>query len=319
VLVLPLFLLFQAQTPVERAKALIDAGKLGEAREALSGVDRAQPEAAYLDGVLHYRAHEYPAAIESLKHAVEAPPESQTYKEAVQMLGLSYYLSGHLKEATPWLEKAVEKGARGPDIPYMLGNCYIQALDADKARGAFARMFEVPPDSAAAHLVTGQMMVRQQLEDLAEKEVRRALEIDPKIPEAHFLLGEIAIFRARLEEAISELRAEIAINPNFAMAYYRLGDAYTRREEWDAAIPLLEKSIWLNPNFSGPYILLGKAYFKKRDLANAEGILRRALKLDPQNFTAHYLLGQTLVESGRVEEGRALLRRSQELRKDGEK
>ncbi len=316
---LPLALLFQTQTPVERARALLDAGKLSEAREALTAADPAQPEAAYLAGVLHYRAREYPAAIESLKHAVEAAPSSTTYKEAVQMLGLSYYLSGHLKDAIPWLEKFAQTGARGPDVFYMLGNCYIQSVDPEKARVAFARMFDVAPDSAAAHLLTAQMMVRQEFEDLATKELHRALEIDPRIPEAHFLLGELAIFRARLDEAVAELRAEIAINPNFGAAYYRLGDAYTRREEWDTAIPLLQKSIWLNPTFSGPYILLGKAYLKKGDVVNAEAMLRRAVKMDALNSSAHYLLGQTLVQTGHAEEGREMMRRSQELRKDGEK
>jgi len=87
-------LLLQTQTPVESAKALIEADKLSGARQALAIADSAQPETADLAGVLHYRAREYAAAIESSKRAVEAPPESATYREAVQMLGLSYYLSG---------------------------------------------------------------------------------------------------------------------------------------------------------------------------------------------------------------------------------
>ena len=87
-------LLLQTQTPVESAKALIEADKLSGARQALATADSAQPETADLAGVLHYRAREYAAAIESSKRAVEAPPESATYREAVQMLGLSYYLSG---------------------------------------------------------------------------------------------------------------------------------------------------------------------------------------------------------------------------------
>lgn len=312
-------LLFESQSPVERAKALIEAGKLTEARAAIAGLNPSLPEVAYLDGLMHYRARQYPAAIESLTRATKAPESSAIYRESVQMLGLSFYLSGRLKDAIPWLEKAAESGARGPDVFYMLGNSYIQAVEPDKARGAFARMFDVSPDSAAAHLLTARMMVRQEFEDHAEKEAARALEIDPKIAGAHFLLGELAIFRAQLDRAIAELRAEIALNPDSGAAYYRLGDAYTRREDWPSAIPLLQKSIWLNPNFSGPYILLGKSYLKTGDLPNAEGMLRRAVQMDPQNSSAHYLLGQTLVQSGRTEGGRKLMQRSQTLRNDKEK
>ena len=308
------------QNPIDRARSLIDAGKLKEAREALATLDQSQREVAYLTGVLHYRSREYSAAIEALTGAAkQAPADSTIYKESVQMLGLSHYLSGHLREAIPWLEKAVESGARTAEIFYMLGNSYIQSVDPDKARGAFARMFEVAPDSAAAHLLAAQMMVRQEFEEQAEKELHRALEIDSKIPGAHFLLGELAIFHAHLDDAVTELRQEIALNPDFGNAYYRLADAYTRREQWEAAIPLLQKSIWLNPTFSGPYILLGKAYSKKGDTGNAEAMLRRSLQIDPQNASANYLLGQVLMQAGRSDEARKLLERSQQLRKENER
>jgi hypothetical protein len=41
-----LALLLQTQTPVESAKALIEAGKLSEARQALATADPTQPESA---------------------------------------------------------------------------------------------------------------------------------------------------------------------------------------------------------------------------------------------------------------------------------
>src|SRR5260370_30101879 len=112
------------------------------------------------------------------------------------MPGLSYYLSGHLKDAIPWLEKSAQTGARGPDVFYMLGNSYIQSVEPDKERAAFARMFDVAPDSAAAHLLTAQMMVRQEFEDLAPKELQRAPQLHPQIPQAHLLLGQLSTFCA---------------------------------------------------------------------------------------------------------------------------
>ena len=99
-------LLFESQSPVERAKALIEAGKLAEARAAIAGLNPLLP------GLMHYRARQYPAAIESLTRATKAPESSATYRESVQMPGLSFYLSGRLKDAIPWLEKAAESGPR---------------------------------------------------------------------------------------------------------------------------------------------------------------------------------------------------------------
>jgi tetratricopeptide (TPR) repeat protein len=266
-------------------------------------------------GVEFYRQRQFAKTIESLERAVATEkPGTPEYRESAVILGQSYYLTARMPEAAAWLQKAVNDGVRINEVFYMLGNCYIQQREPAKSRAAFAAMFNVPFESAAAHLLTAQFMVRQEFEEFAKTELVRAVELDPKIPQAHYLLGMMAIFRNELDQGIEEMRHEISINPDFAMAHYRLGDAYTRREDWDAAIPPLQRAVWLNPDYSGPYMLLGKAYFKKKDLGSAEGMLRRAIKMDPANYQAHYMLGQVLIEAGKTEEGRKMLEESQKLR-----
>jgi tetratricopeptide (TPR) repeat protein len=273
------------------------------------------PADDHSSGVELYKQRQFAKTIESLERAVVTEkPGSPEYRESAVILGQSYYLTSRTKEATGWLQKAVDDGVRINEVFYMLGNCYIQLREPVRARAAFAAMFSVPFESAAAHLLTAQFMIRQEFEEFAQKELARALELDPKIPQAHYLLGITAIFRNELDKGIAEMLQEISINPDFAMAQYKLGDAYTRREDWDAAIPPLQRAVWLNPDYSGPYILLGKAYLKKKDLGSAEGMLRRAIKMDPANYQAHYMLGQVLIEAGKIEEGRKMLEESQKLR-----
>jgi tetratricopeptide (TPR) repeat protein len=277
------------------------------------------PTDAHARAVALYKQRQYAQAADGFVEALkEEKPGTPPYRESLVFLGESYYLLARIPQAVESLEKAVAEGVRVNEVYYMLGNGYIQTREPAKAARAFAAMFQVPPESAASHLITAQMMVRQEFEEFAQKELERALEIDPKIPEAHYLLGQLAIFRGQLDRGIEEMRREIALNPNFAMAYYRLGDAYQRREEWDAAIPWLQRSVWLNPTYSGPYILLGKAYMKKKELANAEGMLRRAIQIDPRNYSAHYMLGQTLIQEGKSDEGRKMLELSRDMRKEGD-
>jgi len=311
-----LLLFFQApQTATARAKALLEAGKLKEARAALAGADPAVPGNAYLLGLIDYRLHDYVPAARMLKAALPSlPEESPDYRETLRMIGQSEYQAGHMAPAIVWLEKARDAGAGGNEVLYMLGNSYLQARQLSKGRACFAAIFGVKPDSAAAHLYTAPMLMRQEFEDDAIRELEAALALDPKLPGAHFTLGEIAIYQAQIDRAIDQLHQEIAINPNFAMAYYRLGDAYTRRDDWAHAIPPLERAVWLDPTYSGPYILLGKSYLKTGDLTGAEAMLRRAVQLDPRNSSAHYLLGRVLIQSGRTEEGKKLLQKSQELK-----
>lgn len=312
------FWMQQSQQPspsVEEAIRLLDAGRLTEAQQVVARLDPAAPKVAHTAGVLYFRLHDYPKAIEALARAVQTePPASADYRQSTFFLGQSYFLSARMPDAISWLERTVASGMRTNEVYYMLGNAYVQQRKPAQAREAFAKMFVVPPNSAAAHLVTGQMMVRQEFEEFAVKELRQALELDSRIPQAHYLLGELAIYRGEFDRGIDEFQRELAINPNFSLAYFKMGDAYARREDWSRAIPFLQRAVWLNPDFSGPYILLGKAYLKKNEPANAEGMLRQAIRMDPQNSSAHYLLGQTLIQAGRPEEGRKLLERSQQLR-----
>jgi tetratricopeptide (TPR) repeat protein len=289
------------------ARHLIDSGQPRAAIEKLQALsEHGNPLVEELLGVAYYHANDPTHAIEHLTPILQRlAPGSLERREAVQVLGLSHYLAGHLAESIPYLEEVRPLVPDDIKLAYALGMAYAQTRQTDKARESFARTFHVPPASAAAHLITGQMMNRLELEDLADAELKAALQQDPKLPEAHYLLGQIAIFRSRLDDGLALMREELAINPAHAMALYRIGDIYSRQLKWDAAIAALQQSLWMNPYFSGPYILLGKAYGKTNQLQAAEDMLRRAVQYDPNNKSAHYLLGQILQQAGRTEEAKA--------------
>jgi tetratricopeptide (TPR) repeat protein len=207
--------------------------------------------------------------------------------------GVQAYSEHRYAEAIPFFEKAAAGGPQALVAEFMLGNACMQAHQEGKALQAFAALFQVPPDSAAAHLLTAGMMLRAQMPPGAGREAGRALEIDTHIPQAHYILGEAAQSQGDGGKAIGEFQKEIEANPSFFTAYYRLGAAYENRGAWDDAISVLERSIWLNPNHSGPYALIGKAYLKRGDLDDAEGALRHALQMDPQDQAIRQLLEQT--------------------------
>lgn len=264
-----------------------------------------------------YKQHQFPEAVAHFTEALKTEkPGSPEYNESVLLLGQTLFLESKFAEAIPWLEKATAGNDAATEASYMLGNACLMTRQPEAAVKAFARLFAVDPNSAAARLTTAQMMLHHDMDTDAAAQAKRALALDARIPEAHFLLAEVAILHAEIDDAIAELNQEIAINPGYAMAYYRLGDAYSRREDWDHAMPLLERSVWLNPNYSAPFILLGKGYLKRKEFANADGVLRHALRLDPQNLSAHYLLGQTLMQEGKVEDAKKEMAKWKELKGD---
>lgn len=255
-------------------------------------------------GVELYQQKDYAQAISVLQEASKTETTgSPEFRESALLIGQSYFNMNESTKAIPWLEKV----GSGNEANYMLGYAYFLNHQMPECEAAFARLFEVKPDSAAARLVTGQMLLKREYQKEAQDEVDSALAMDPKIPQAHFILGEIEIAKGNAEKGVEQMKLELAINPNSSTAWYRLGDAYSRLENWDAAIPALQRSIWLNQFFSGPFILLGKCYFKEKNYFNAESILKRGLELDPQNFSGNYLLAQTLSAEDKKDEARALL------------
>jgi tetratricopeptide (TPR) repeat protein len=295
-----------AEAVLAEARDLINQDKPRAAIDELTALpDQGRLDVAQLLGVAYYHADDYTRALAQLGPLVPRLPEGSTERrEAVQVLGLCSFLTGHFAEAVPLLEETRQWASGNPELAYVLGQAYVQIRQPDRARDVFASTFHVAPDSAAAHLLTAQMMIRLEFEPFAEVELKRAIEKDPALPMAHALLGQIAIFRGRLDEGVALLEREIALNPGNAMALYQLGDARVRQGKWDEGILALQQSIWLNPYYSAPYIVLGRAYMKKSQPATAEGMLTRAIQYDPNNRSAHYLLGQLYQQTGRADDAK---------------
>lgn len=290
------------------ARRLINGGRAKAAVETLrrleAGADAAaQPSVAQLLGVAYYHADDPLNAIAMLAKVVDRlPADSLPRRETEQILGLASFAVGRFAEAIPYLESTRKWAGDNLELSYALGQAYIQTRRPDDARRVIASAYGVAPESAAAHLLAAQIMVRLEMEELAAGELEKALAKDARMPHAHFLLGQMALFRGRLDDAIALTAKELASNPGHSAAWTQLGDAHVRRSEWDAAIAALQKSIWLNPYYSAPYILLGRAYAKKERPDAAEAMLRRAIQYDPNNRSAHYLLAQLLQQSGRTDE-----------------
>jgi tetratricopeptide (TPR) repeat protein len=307
-----------ARDGVSEGRRLMEAGKYDDAiswLQDLSAKDPGQKGLTHELGMAYYKKGDYMKAIDSFKSALAEAPEN---KEAIQLLGLSYYLSGRPAEAVPLLEKVQAWYPRANvDAGYILGLCYIQTKNYPQARQAFARMFEVPADSAASYLFTARMLLRQEFDPIGEEYAQKAIALDPKLPLAHFFLGELHLYKSRIPAAITDFEQELALNPGHAATYYKLADAYARIQKFDDAERLLQRSIWLDSTSTGPYILMGKVLEKKGEPELAVRALQHALSMDPNNSVTHHLLGQAYRDMGRNEDAERELKRAQQLQENG--
>src|SRR5246127_3224917 len=299
---------------IEEVHRLTDQGKFDDALASLTEISKSKPDAKNLShefGVIYYRKGDYANAISSLQRATTENPSDT---EAIQLTGLSLYLSGKPAEAIPYLEKVQSwYPSASVDASYILGVAYMQTKNYDKARAAFARMFQVAPDSAAAYLFTARLLLRFDLGPIAEEYGKKAVQLDPKLPLAHQLLGEFYLYQSKIPEASAQFEQELAINPGNPVAYYKLADAYSRAQKYDEAEKLLQRSIWLDATSTGPYILLGKVLRIKGETQLAVRTLQRALAMDPNNPIPHHLLGQAYRDLGKSEEAERELKVAAQL------
>ena len=300
--------------PIEEVHRLTDQGKFDDALAALTGISKSNPDAKNLShefGVIYYRKGDYANAVTSLQRAVAENPKDT---EATQLTGLSLYLAGKPAEAIPYLEKVQSwYPSASVDASYILGVAYIQTKNYASARAAFAKMFQVPPDSAAAYLFTARLLLRFDFGPIAEEYDKKAVALDPKLPLAHQLLGELYLYQSKIPEAAAQFDQELAVNPGNPVAYYKLADANFRLQKFDEAEKLLQRSIWLDATSTGPYILMGKVLAKKGEPELAVRSLQRALAMDPNNPVPHHLLGQAYRDLGRSEDAERELKLAAQL------
>lgn len=298
-----------------KAEALITHGKNDEALGVLKELAETAPTARGVQaklGKAYYEKRMWSQATTHLELAIRQDPADG---ESYQLLGLSYFMNGRQRDAIPILENVQSRLPR-PDATgtYLVGVASIQTYQYDKARIAFAKMFSVPPESGAAHMMLAKMMIRHDFNDQAVPELRKAIELDPKLAMAHFLLGELYLLRGKTDAAVEEFKKELEIDPMMWLTYWRMGEAYTHLDQWNLAEEALKKAIWLNQNFTGPYVMMGKVQLEKGNPDVAAEFLEHAREMDPNNPDAHFLLGRAYQRLGRNEESKRELELAQKIR-----
>ncbi len=137
----------QVKAVLVEARKLVDDGKPREAVARLETLDTSVPEVARLLGVAYYHADDHQRAIKQLVPLVSTPgtlPEgSIERREAIQVLGLCYYLTGRYPEAIPLLEETRVWAKDNLELGYILGQAYIQMRQPERARASLARTFRL--------------------------------------------------------------------------------------------------------------------------------------------------------------------------------
>lgn len=132
---------------------------------------------------------------------------------------------------------------------------------ADEAIAAYAKLLEIDPRHAAAHINVGTILYHRRDFKGAEQHYREAIEIAPRYALAYFDLGNVLDETSRISAAIEAYKTAITLAPTYADAHYNLALAYEKLREPRKA--LRHWRAYLKLDAQGPWSVHARAQMKK--------------------------------------------------------
>ena len=197
----------------------------------------------------------------------------------------------------------------------------LKAGDAARAMESLQKYLSTAPASAEAHLLLGQVYLREDRKADAEKEFAAGFSLDPaaRLPletqnaDEVFLSGNAHANLNQLDEALAAYEETLKLNPNKAGAYTNIGVVYYQLGKLDEAIAQLKKALEVDPKDAETTYMLGAAYVQKQDLVEAETAFTQALELNPDLAAAHIGLGNVYLLNKQFDQAAAALQKAIQL------
>jgi Flp pilus assembly protein TadD len=162
-----------------RAVALLDAGKINEAVEALKKVIEADPNNAsmhYNLGVAYERRDEYEKARKEYDEAIRL---KEDFGEAYLAIGNSFMVQKKFSDATESLSRAVELMPANYTAAYNLGVCYSNNGRYAEAESAYKKASAISPSEPVVHYQLGMALLGQSKNVEAKAAFMKYLELNP--------------------------------------------------------------------------------------------------------------------------------------------
>lgn len=264
--------LLQAQTPVERGKALIEARKYAEAKALLEPFGKTDAQAAFYMGQIAMEQNDGGKAVEWFEKSVQLDPRSSVYYD---WLGRAY---GVQAERASKLK-----------LPFL----------AKKTKSAWDKSIELDPNNldARSDLILYYLQAPGFLGGGKDKAKAMAQEIKKRNP----YRGAVAFVRvcsdAKDQPCLErELNYLISSYPDSSAGYSQLAIFYTNNKQFDKAFAIVEQRLKLRPNDPAGLYAYGRAASVSgmnldRGEQSLKGYIAAPIPTGPPVANAHYRIG----------------------------
>ncbi len=245
---------------LERASALAQAGRFGEAAQIYRGILARAPEDA----------------------------------EATHFLGICLIREGRRAEGLPLVERSLILAAGNTMYRQNFGLLLAEAGELARAETQFRELIALAPGNAPAHNYLGMVCQRLGRMDEAIAAYQAALRLAPGDAATANNLGYCLHQRGDLEGAGEWLHRSLAADPRNAMAHNNLGNVLRAEGKPDAAAQSYRRALELAPGFADAHHNLALALRELGAPQEAFRAAREAVRRAPQNAAAWQLFADLL-------------------------
>jgi Flp pilus assembly protein TadD len=281
-----------AQSSLEEAQKLVDAGQFSQAAMVLKSYTQAEEGSAAAHELLAYVDLRLGDAKNSLEEYTRAAAIARPSAVDLQNVAKDYVLLGDTADAEHWAVSSLRMDEHDPEGWYVLGRIRFTLQRFQEAVDCFQRSLVLQPRSVKAENNLGLSFEGLNRTDDAVAAYRQAIAWQQG--EAHpseqplLNLGIILIHQEKLTEARDQLTKAVAIAPRDPRIREQLGHLYLQLKMLSDAEDQFKAAIELQPKKPELHFLLGKVFHEegREQMAKAEFALSAALsgyRATPEN------------------------------------
>jgi tetratricopeptide (TPR) repeat protein/SAM-dependent methyltransferase len=230
---------------------------------------------------------------------MEPTSQTVTIPQALQ-IAMDHHNLGRLSEAGSIYQRILQVQPDHPDALHLLGLIAYQTGHLDDAVRLIGSAVGVQPtDSMYCNL--GNALKQQGNLAAAAENYRKALELQPGGVETRCNLANTLLEQGNLDEAIGQYRTTLAGRPDLVDAHIGLGNAHRLQGRQDAAIASFRQATLIEPDDATALVGLGLALQAQGKLDDAIACHKKALSHQPGLFDAHHNLAVALHIQGKLD------------------
>lgn len=268
---------------------------LGDLKAAQSRIDQLRkrypesPMVFYHQGLLEFRAGQYPQAMASAARALRFLPE---HVPSTVLLGATQFLTGSYAQANKSFIRVLDKQPRHAYARKLLVASLLKLNDPKRALEAAKAGLELSPDDPQLLALAGSAYSGLGDSTKAAEFLKAAVARDPKSADLRTDLGLSLLATGDQVAGIAELRHATRIEKGAGRAAITLMATQLRQRQFDQALATASELRRNGTNDAQIANLEGVAYLGKNDPARARERFAEALRLNPTFVDAAANLAQ---------------------------